>query len=284
MKKYILLILLTVTTLFITGCLRRDNMDDINIITTAYPITYLTDVIYGNNSTIVSIYPNGVNISEYEITDKQIKEYAKSDLFIYNGLDQNEKKLATRLINENKNMKLIDATQGLTIESSVEELWLSPSNFLMLAQNIKEHLSDYITSTVLKKDVDKNYEKVKLSISMYDADFKMIADKAKYKDIIIANNSLSFLKKYGFNMISIDEKEDKYKTNLTKAKENLSNTSNNMIFAVDGIVNDEIKAINTTIINVRSMNNLTLNDVKEKNTYETMMNEFTEHLRTEAYS
>ncbi len=284
MKKYILLVLTLVSTFVLTGCIKRDKMDNINIITTAYPITYLTEKIYGDNSTILSIYPNGIDISNYEITDKQIKEYAKANLFIYNGLDANEKKLATRLINENKNIKLIDATQGLKVNSSIEELWISPANYLMIAQNIKEHLSDFITSTVLKNNVEKQYEKIKLTISLYDANFKIIAENAAYKDIIINKNSLSFLSRYGFNIITLDESENKYKSNLTRAKDNLSAGSNNMIFAIDGNVNDDIKAINTTIVNVRSMNNLSLEDVKEKNTYETMMNEFIEQLRTEAYS
>ena len=284
MKKYLLLVLTIISAFVLTGCIKRDKMDNINIITTAYPITYLTEKIYGDNSTILSIYPNGIDISNYEITDKQIKEYAKDNLFIYNGLDANEKKLATRLINENKNIKLIDATQGLKVNSSIEELWISPANYLMLAQNIKEHLSDFITSTVLKNNVEKQYEKIKLTISLYDANFKIIAENAAYKDVIINKNSLSFLSRYGFNIITLDESENKYKSNLTRAKESITNGTNKMIFAVDGKVNDDIKAINTTIVNVRSMNNLSLEDVKEKNTYETMMNEFIEQLRTEAYS
>lgn len=284
MKKNILLILLITSTLFLTGCIKRDNMDNIDIITTAYPITYLTEEIYGDNSNIISIYPNGIDITNYEITDKQIKEYAKSDLFIYNGLDSNEKKIATRLINVNKNIKLIDATQGLTVNSSIEELWVSPSNYLMLAQNIKEHLSDFITSTVLKTNVEKNYEKIKLTISMFDAKFKIIAENAAHKDIIIANNSLQFLSRYGFNIISVDENENKYKTNLSRAKENISSTVNSVIFVIDNKTTEEINSTGAKIVNVHSMNNLSLDDVKNKNTYQTMMNEFIEELRTEAYS
>ena len=187
MKKLQLLIILFAVTL-LTGCIKIDQMDDIDILTTVYPITYLTENIYGDNSHIMSIYPNGINVDEYEITDKQIKEYAKSNLFIYNGLDSNEKRIATRLLNVNKNIKLIDASQGLTITSSKEELWLSPSNYLMLAQNIKDHLKDDISSTVLKNDVEKNYEKIKLTISMFDAQFKIIAENAEDKERSCLNN------------------------------------------------------------------------------------------------
>ena len=72
MKKLQLLIILFAVTL-LTGCIKIDQMDDIDILTTVYPITYLTEKIYGDNSHIMSIYPNGIDVDEYEITDKQIK-------------------------------------------------------------------------------------------------------------------------------------------------------------------------------------------------------------------
>ncbi len=284
MKKVIFLVVIMISTLFMSGCIRRDDMDDINIITTSYPITYLANKIYGSNSTVQSIYPNAIDIEDYELTDKQIKEYAKSDLFIYNGLNPNEKRIATRLLNANKNIKLIDATQGLTLNTSYEELWLSPSNFLMSAQNIREHLENYITSTVIKNELNKNYENIKLTISKYDANFKIIAENASYKDVIVANQSLKFLSKYGFNVICVDEKEDRYKSNMLTAKDKISAKETNVVFAINGEVTDSVKALSKTVINVRSMNNLTVEEVKDKTTYETMMNDFIESLRTEAYS
>lgn len=284
MKKALFLLVIIVSTLFMSGCIRRDDMDNIDIITTSYPITYLTNKIYGNNSTVTSIYPNGIDINDYEITDKQIKEYSKSDLFIYNGLNPNEKKIATRLLNANKNIKLIDATQGLKLNSTYEELWLSPSNYLMMAQNIKDHLEDYITSTVIKNELNKNYENIKLTISKFDANFKIIAENASYKDVLTANQSLNFLSKYGFNVICVDEKEDKYKSHMLTAKEKISSKSVNVVFAIEGNVTDAVKDLKVTVINVREMTNLSVEDVKDKTTYETMMNDFIESLRTEAYS
>jgi len=284
MKKLISITLLLISSLLVTGCIKTDKMDNIDIVTTVYPVTYLAEQIYGDNSTIVSIYPNGIDVENYEITDKQIKEYAKSDLFIYNGLDSKEKKIATKLINENKDIKLIDATQGLTVNSTDEELWLSPTNYLMMAQNIKEHLSDFMTSNVLKNKLQTNYENIKLTISKFDANFKIIAENAKDKDVIVANSSLGFLKRYGFNIISLDENEDKYKSNLTKAKANLASETNKVIFAIDNKTTEDINKLDADIINVKSMTILSLEDIKNKNNYQSLMNEFIEELRNEVYS
>ena len=67
-KKFICL--LGVLTLFTTGC-KKDSMDDITIYTTTYPIEYITNALYGENSNVYSIYPNEI----IELSDKLIKDY-----------------------------------------------------------------------------------------------------------------------------------------------------------------------------------------------------------------
>ena len=98
-----MLLIVTMITLT-TGCFKRDDMEGIQIYTTVYHITYIIDELYGNYATISSIYPNGVNIDNYELTDKQINDYSKGNLFIYNGLS-NEKEIARKFLNKNKDMK-----------------------------------------------------------------------------------------------------------------------------------------------------------------------------------
>ena len=77
----------------LSGC---TNYDNLTIYTTAYPIEYLTSVLYEENRTIQSIYPNGSDVYSYEVTDLQISTYSKGDIFIYNGTSE-EKEIAKDL-------------------------------------------------------------------------------------------------------------------------------------------------------------------------------------------
>ena len=106
-----------------------------------------------------------------------VKEIFESDLFVYNGLSH-EKDYAVSMLNNNKNLKIVDATMGMEYESSIEELWLDPSNFLMLCLNIRNGMKEYITNGVLRKQIDENYEKIKLDISELDADIKLLVENA----------------------------------------------------------------------------------------------------------
>ena len=60
MKKCKLFILLFLAVI-LTGC-TKDNMEDIEIITTSYPIEYITTRLYGEHALINSVYPDDTDI------------------------------------------------------------------------------------------------------------------------------------------------------------------------------------------------------------------------------
>ena len=133
MKKRIMLFCLLTTVLFsLTGCIiKRDNLENVDIYTTVYPIEYLVDSLYGYNSKVSSIYPAEIDLNTYKLTKKQIKKYSQGEIFVYNGLT-NEKSIARDLLNSNTNLKIIDVSQGLEFAYQTEELWLNPRDYLMM--------------------------------------------------------------------------------------------------------------------------------------------------------
>ena len=85
MRKFLLTTILIFTSFLCTGCFDFNNLEDATIYTTVYPIQYLAQVLYNDYSTSSMIYPNGALVDEYELTDKQINNYSKGTLFVYNG-------------------------------------------------------------------------------------------------------------------------------------------------------------------------------------------------------
>ena len=67
-KRNILLIMLSLFLL--TGCdlFKRDTMENINVITTIYPLEYTTNYLYGSSSNVSSIYPDDINTDTYNLT------------------------------------------------------------------------------------------------------------------------------------------------------------------------------------------------------------------------
>lgn len=205
MKK---ILLLFCGLLCLTGCdFNSTSLDNANIYTTVYPVSYIIDYIYGDNSVVTSIYPNGVNLKDYSLTNKQIEDYSKGDLFIYMGID-NEKELAKSLINKNNKLLIIDATYGLEYKEDIRELWLAPNNFLMLAKNIKNTLNEYLDNTVKEDSVTKKYDELYSEVSWIDAELRSIAKDAQENSnntLVVSSNVFKYLEHYGFNIISLED-------------------------------------------------------------------------------
>ena len=204
MKKKISFIILLLGIFLLSGC-STDSMENINIYTSIYPIEYVSNELYGNYASIYNMYPQGINPYDYKLTNKQIKDYGNSDLVIYNGLGK-EKDYIVTMVNNNKKLKIIDSTNRIEVKYSQDEVWINPSNILMVARNVKEGLKEYVISENLDKKIDDNYEALKINISNLDVELKEMAENASNKDIIVQDNELTFLSKYGLNITSLDDK------------------------------------------------------------------------------
>ena len=285
-NKFIKLgVLLFICSIMLCSCkLQKDDLENANIYTTVYPITYLTNYLYKDYSTVQSIYPNGCDLYTFKLTSKQIKNYSEGDLFIYNGLS-NEKEIAKTLLNKNKQLLIIDVSYGLSLNNDVTELWLSPKNYLMLAKNIKENLSNYLTSKYIIEQVNKNYNDFEEKISLMDANLRNIGLNVKNENkntIVVNSNAFKFLESYGFNVISLEDEENQKENKLNSIKNKFLSKKYTNILCLDTKENDDI--VNNLVNNYKAkltvIPSLTLS--KENEDYFSTMTSFIENIKNVA--
>lgn len=280
MKKILKTLILVLFMLTISGC-GKDNVKNTKVYTTIYPIEYLTSFLYGENSNVSSIYPKGAEVKDYELTKKQKENYSKGSLFVYNGLTE-EKELAREFLNQNPNLLLIDVSYGLNYEYAIEELWLSPNNFLMLAKNIRNNLVDYTTSTVLSETIENKYNEIEETLSFMDAELRSVATEAK-KDgnaiLIVSSSKLAFLSNYGFDVIILDEK-----ANEDSIEKGFDDGIYKDIYLCDSdekteLINNLESEYEANIINVDTMYTLSDEEANNNENYLTIMREFIDNIR-----
>ena len=173
-------------------------------------------------------------------------------------------------------------------ENGNEALWLDPSNFLMMAQNIRYGLSQYIDNHYLKNEIDDNYSKLKEEISRLDASIYEISDNASFKTLVVSSDLFKFLEKYDLNVISLQENE-----NLTeKTIADVVNLINDgkiqyIILKQDEEMNDTIKKIvnetNVEVVYYHMLSNLTGEERNAKKDYISIMSDNIDILRNELY-
>ena len=280
--KYLLFIVI----LFgLTGCIKNNSMENIEISTSVYPIHFVVSTLYGNHSTINSIYPVDDDINNFKVTDTLLEQYSDSDLFIFNGLSE-EKKYVKKMLKHNNDLKIIDVSSNMKYEYSIEELWLDPNNLLTIANNIKMGFDEYITSTYLTNEIDKKYYDLKIELTTLDGKLYSTAKNSNTNTIIISDDSFKFLEKYGFNIISLDPDTTTDK-DISDAKIALSNGTSKSVFIkykeeVQGSVKDVIDSTGATKRELYTMTNLT--DINtDKNDYIALMNQNIETLKLELY-
>jgi zinc transport system substrate-binding protein len=286
MKKVILSLITLIVLITVSGCFKRDTMEGIKIYTTLYPIEYITNTLYGDHATVVSIYPDNIDVSKYKFTDKQLSDYSTGDLYIYNGLSP-EKNYAIEMLNKNRRLKIIDAAMNMEYVYGIEELWLDPSNFLMLSQNIKKGFEEYIANPYLKNEINKNYESLKIKLSAIDAELKLIAENANNKTIVVANDSFLFLEKYEINVISLQEGSitDKKVADVQRLKKD---GSINYIFAkstddLNDVIKDLINKSNMEVLIFNTASNLTEQQRYDRLDFIDIMNSNINLLKQELY-
>lgn len=286
MKKILSVMCILLIIFSSTGCLKKDDLEGANIYTTIYPISYIVQTLYGDNSEINSIYPNGSNVESYKLNEKQIEEYSNANIFVYNGLS-NEKEIAKTFLNKNKKIKILDVAYGLKYKNGIEELWLSPANYLMLASTTKNNLIDILENKYLIDEINKNYTQLEEELSIMDAELRNIAISSKNNDnntLVVSSNMFKFLENYGFNIVSLEDEENLTTNNLTSIKSNFKNKKYTSIFIKSGeeksdLINDLVNSYDAKVIEINTMTTLSDENVTNNDNYISIMENFLENIR-----
>ncbi len=284
MKKIIYIIMFC---LLISGCTKESAFEDSKTYSTVYPIKYASDYLYSKYSKVSSIYPNEINLEEYTLTKKQKSKYSDCETFIYSGL-ADEGEIARDFLNLNNKLQIIDATKGMNINYNVAELWLDPSNYLMLARNIKESLIDYNDNLYVSKDIEKKYDSLKETISELDVMFYNLGKNGNFKTLLISNNLFTYLNKYSIQTISLDPSSDALDKAYTTAKSLIASGDIKYIYTIkDEVLNESItKLINDyeiERIEINTMANLTNEEAGNSETYITLMKKIIDEYKKELY-
>ena len=262
MRKFLKFLVLGSFLLCLSGC-GEDSLKNSQVYTTVYPIEYLVNYLYGEESNVSSIYPKGADVETYELTDKQKENYSKGKLFVYNGLTS-EKELAREFLNQNSDLLLIDVAYGLNYEYALEELWLSP------------------TSTVTVEAIEQKYEEIEETLSFMDAELRSVATDAK-KDgtstLVVSSSKLAFLENYGFNVIVLngDISEDSLKNAFDEGTYTdiyLCDTDEKTEFITS--LEEDYEA---NIISVDTLYTLSDEEANNNENYLTIMRDFIDHIR-----
>ena len=287
MKNFKKLSILLLTIFILTGCTTtKSNMEDISIYTTTYPISFLINSLYEDHCKVYSIYPTGINLDEYELSKRKLEEYSKSDLFVFNSLDK-DRNYAVNMINLNSDLKVIDVATGMKYDHTIEELWLNPNNFLMMAENLKKGLAEYIDNPYLVEEINEKFKDLEYKISKLDANLTETIIGGKYDIIVTDSDIFNFLEKHGLTVISLEENDNLSSNKIDEVKHLIEQGEIKYIYSTAKETNDTVNSLindyNLERIIINSMHSIDGGINNSNDNYITVMTNNINELKRELY-
>lgn len=212
---YFLLTITLMTGLFLTWAYLKnknepiDMTNKLSLITSFYPLYFLTSEIGGDFVEVVNLTPAGREPHDYELTARDMIAVRRSELLILNGggLEVWEKKIRENGIMKGLNIlvmkeKLESRKAGEKILENDPHFWLNPV--------IASEMADLIAIEIMRIDpknrdyYQSNLNILKTKLLNLDSVFRRELVGCEKKDFITAHKAFGYLaQEYGLNQISI---------------------------------------------------------------------------------
>jgi zinc transport system substrate-binding protein len=195
--------------------------EKIKVVASFYPFYEIAKEIGGNNTSVISVIPMGVEPHDWEITPQQIPDITEADMIIYNeiGFDswlgKKEEFRNSFLVDISKNLQLIklgkqQESENVRHDGQIYDqtsrydphIWLDP----ILVKNI----SKTISNALIKLDPDntdsylQNTENFNQQLDTLDSLIKKSLANCKLKDFVTFHDSFHyFANRYGLTQHAV---------------------------------------------------------------------------------
>jgi zinc transport system substrate-binding protein len=278
--------------------------DQLSIYTTVFPLQYFTEQIGGKYVNVKTIYPPGADEHTFEPSQKDMMSLADSDLFFYIGLGLEgfvEKAKGTL---KNEHVTMVAAADKLHLtedgDSHDEEeadhdhehadvdphVWLDPIYSKEMATVIRDAM---IKQMPEHQDLfNENFQKLALQLDELNTNYEQTLINAKQKKVIVTHAAFGYWeKRYGIEQISISGLSTSNEPTQKELEKIISMSDqeglNYILFEqnVQSKLGEIVqKEIGAKALSIHNLAILSKDDIKNKESYFSLMKQNLESLKT----
>lgn len=203
----------------------------LNVMASFYPMYDFATKVGGDKVEVTNMVPAGTEPHDWEPAATDVKNLEEADIFIYNGAGMEHWTEDVLGALDNKELKVVEASRGLTLLEGKEEdeeetedsssdsdasdestdseitydphVWLDPLNAKAEMENIK---NAFVEADPDNKDYyEQNYETYAEKFDQLDKEYKDGLADTKSKDLITSHEAFGYLcQAYGLNQVGIE--------------------------------------------------------------------------------
>lgn len=203
----------------------------LNVMASFYPMYDFATKVGGDKVEVTNMVPAGTEPHDWEPAATDVKNLEEADVFIYNGAGMEHWTEDVLGALDNKELKVVEASRGLTLLEGKEEdeeetedsssdsdasdestdseitydphVWLNPLTAKAEMENIK---NAFVEADPDNKDYyEQNYETYVEKFDQLDKEYKDGLADTKSKDLITSHEAFGYLcQAYGLNQVGIE--------------------------------------------------------------------------------
>lgn len=204
-------IIMTILFLFVLSACSHEtdeSNEKLHIYTSIYPLQFIAQQLLGDEATVSSVYPPGVDAHTYEPAARDITAIAKADAFFYVGghMESFSETIARTLDGHpvTLNALINQADIFLTNESGEIDphLWLDPSRMIQVADWMKSQLE--ALEPDLTPVLEKNYLSLQTELHQLDESLATVSKRGGGQPLLVVHGAYRYwTERYGLEQIAI---------------------------------------------------------------------------------
>lgn len=294
-------------SLFLSACSNEQgpiqtNKNQLSVYTTVFPLKYFTERIGGKYVEVQTIYPPGSDEHTFEPSQKDMMKLADSDLFFYIGLGLEGFVEKAKGSLKNEHVTMVPSAEKLPLPKDSHEVekdedghqhgdinphvWLDPIYAKDMAAVIRDKLTEKMPEQ--KEVFAENYQKLAAELDDLNNEYAAAIQKAGKKQIIVTHAAFGYWEfRYGIEQISISGLST---TNEPTQKElekliSLADQKGLHYILFEQNVQSKLgkivqKELGAKALPIHNLAILSKDDIKNKETYFSLMNQNLETLET----
>ena len=177
----------------------------IKVVVSILPLSEFVEKVGGNKVEVSVMVPPGASPHTYEVTPKQMEKLSKAKLFVKVGsLIEFELSWINKIIATNKDMLVVDSSQGIQLMGKDPHIWLSPKNAKIQVYNICEGLIKIDPTN--KEYYIQNRDAYLAKLDKLDKDIKDSLSKVKNRKFMVFHPAWGyFARDYNLKQIAIEK-------------------------------------------------------------------------------
>lgn len=293
---------------FLTACSSNNQSkivdDKVNVVTTFYPLYYLTNTIGGDAVNVINLIPTGVEPHDWTPKSQDLQHASKAQLLIYQGSGfEGWFSDFQKGLDADSQVKLVEASQGIQLITATGEedhhdhdhehesydhdghdhgdtdphTWVSPKSAMIMAANVKDALIE--AEPEHQAQFESNYEALHAQLVSLDQKYEQELSQVSKHDIVVSHHAFGYLARdYGLTqhaLMGLSADSEPTAQDIVKLTKLVQEKDLKYIF-FEELVSDQMAnmlaseaGVETLVLN--PLEGLTTQQEQEQETYLTLM-------------